>query len=146
MQDGKRSLLPSASSTHAIERANEGTESPSIHCRGSSPARWKTAKPRVEVKSRRVGGATYQVPLEVSLDRRPHRVARHALARRMQPADREGTPMHVALWPTRSRTPATNQGAGDPQAGRRLTRWRRPTAPSPISAGKPSRISPFPLL
>jgi len=27
------------------------------------------AKPRVEVKSRRVGGATYQVPVEVSTDR-----------------------------------------------------------------------------
>ncbi len=26
-------------------------------------------KPRVEVKSRRVGGATYQVPVEVSRDR-----------------------------------------------------------------------------
>lgn len=27
------------------------------------------AKPRVEIKSRRVGGATYQVPVEVSVDR-----------------------------------------------------------------------------
>ena len=36
------------------------------------------AKPVVEVRSRRVGGATYQVPVEV----RPHApdVARHALA------------------------------------------------------------------
>jgi len=29
----------------------------------------ENAKPRVEVKSRRVGGATYQVPVEVSPDR-----------------------------------------------------------------------------
>ncbi|MDA0814472.1 MAG: 30S ribosomal protein S7, partial [Verrucomicrobia bacterium] len=29
----------------------------------------ENAKPRVEVKSRRVGGATYQVPLEVSQSR-----------------------------------------------------------------------------
>jgi small subunit ribosomal protein S7 len=29
----------------------------------------ENAKPRLEVKSRRVGGATYQVPLEVSGDR-----------------------------------------------------------------------------
>ncbi|MDZ4743419.1 MAG: 30S ribosomal protein S7 [Verrucomicrobiota bacterium] len=28
-----------------------------------------TAKPRLEVKSRRVGGATYQVPMEVPVDR-----------------------------------------------------------------------------
>src|SRR4029453_9500698 len=27
------------------------------------------AKPRLEVKARRVGGATYQVPIEVSIDR-----------------------------------------------------------------------------
>ncbi len=29
----------------------------------------ENVKPRLEVKSRRVGGATYQVPMEVSLDR-----------------------------------------------------------------------------
>ncbi len=29
----------------------------------------ENAKPRLEVKSRRVGGATYQVPVEVSVDR-----------------------------------------------------------------------------
>ena len=29
----------------------------------------ENAKPRLEVKSRRVGGATYQVPLEVAPDR-----------------------------------------------------------------------------
>ena len=52
----------------AIDLANEGTDT-------VSPLEVLTraienAKPRVEVKSRRVGGATYQVPIEVRPDRR----------------------------------------------------------------------------
>jgi len=52
------------------------------------------AKPRLEVKARRVGGATYQVPLEVPVDRQ------FALALRwlVDFADaRKGVPMKVAL-------------------------------------------------
>ncbi len=52
------------------------------------------AKPRLEVKARRVGGATYQVPLEVPTDRQL------ALAMRwlVDYADaRKGTPMREAL-------------------------------------------------
>lgn len=52
------------------------------------------AKPRLEVKARRVGGATYQVPLEVPTDRQL------ALAMRwlVDYADaRKGTPMKEAL-------------------------------------------------
>ncbi|HTJ00985.1 MAG TPA: 30S ribosomal protein S7 [Dongiaceae bacterium] len=52
------------------------------------------AKPRLEVKARRVGGATYQVPLEVSPDRQ------FALALRwlVDFADaRKGVPMKQAL-------------------------------------------------
>jgi small subunit ribosomal protein S7 len=52
------------------------------------------AKPRLEVKARRVGGATYQVPLEVPTDRQ------FALALRwlVDFADaRKGTPMQDAL-------------------------------------------------
>ncbi len=52
------------------------------------------AKPRLEVKARRVGGATYQVPLEVPVDRQL------ALAMRwlVDFADaRKGTPMRDAL-------------------------------------------------
>ena len=51
-------------------------------------------KPRLEVKSRRVGGATYQVPLEVSGDRS------EALALRWMVGfakSRKGTPMRQAL-------------------------------------------------
>ncbi|MSU40621.1 MAG: 30S ribosomal protein S7 [Pedosphaera sp.] len=52
------------------------------------------AKPRLEVKSRRVGGATYQVPLEVSTERQL------ALALRWMVDSakaRKGTPMRDAL-------------------------------------------------
>jgi len=52
------------------------------------------AKPRIETKARRVGGATYQVPLEIPTDRQL------ALALRWMVdfADaRKGTPMKVAL-------------------------------------------------
>jgi small subunit ribosomal protein S7 len=52
------------------------------------------AKPRLEVKARRVGGATYQVPLEVPTDRQ------QALAMRwlVDFADaRKGVPMKEAL-------------------------------------------------
>ncbi len=54
----------------------------------------ENAKPRLEVKSRRVGGATYQVPLEVSGDRS------EALALRWIVGfakSRKGTPMRGAL-------------------------------------------------
>ena len=52
------------------------------------------AKPRIETKARRVGGATYQVPLEIPSDRQT------ALAMRwmVDYADaRKGTPMKDAL-------------------------------------------------
>ncbi|MBX9743180.1 MAG: 30S ribosomal protein S7 [Chthoniobacterales bacterium] len=51
-------------------------------------------RPRLEVKSRRVGGATYQVPMEVALDRS------HALAMRWLVTfakKRKGIPMAKAL-------------------------------------------------
>ncbi|HVU09278.1 MAG TPA: 30S ribosomal protein S7 [Verrucomicrobiae bacterium] len=52
------------------------------------------AKPRIETKARRVGGATYQVPMEIPTDRQ------NALALRwiVDFADaRKGTPMKAAL-------------------------------------------------
>jgi small subunit ribosomal protein S7 len=52
------------------------------------------AKPRIETKARRVGGATYQVPLEVPSDRQ----AALALRWIVDFADaRKGTPMKEAL-------------------------------------------------
>ncbi len=52
------------------------------------------AKPRLEVKARRVGGATYQVPLEVSTDRQTSLALRWIV----DLADaRKGVPMQDAL-------------------------------------------------
>jgi small subunit ribosomal protein S7 len=52
------------------------------------------AKPRIETKARRVGGATYQVPMEVTSDRQ----ASLALRWLVDFADaRKGTPMSEAL-------------------------------------------------
>jgi len=54
----------------------------------------ENAKPRLEVKSRRVGGATYQVPMEVTGDRS------EALALRWIVSiakSRKGSPMNNAL-------------------------------------------------
>lgn len=52
------------------------------------------AKPRLEVKARRVGGATYQVPMEVTPDRQMSLALRWIV----NFADaRKGLPMHEAL-------------------------------------------------
>ena len=44
----------------------------------------ENVKPQLEVRPRRVGGATYQVPVEVPSPPRDH--PRHPLARRLQPS------------------------------------------------------------
>ncbi len=51
-------------------------------------------KPRLEVKSRRVGGATYQVPIEVSPDRQVSMALRWLID---FAAGRKGVPMQRAL-------------------------------------------------
>ncbi|MDA7635667.1 30S ribosomal protein S7 [Akkermansiaceae bacterium] len=66
MKDGKRSLAERIVYA-AIDRANEGTDT--IDPLEIVNRAIENAKPRVEVKSRRVGGATYQVPLEVDSSR-----------------------------------------------------------------------------
>lgn len=104
MLDGKRSLAERIV-YKAIDMANEGTDT-------VSPLEVLTraienAKPRVEVKSRRVGGATYQVPLEVASDRS------EALAMRWiinYARNRKGIPMAKALA-NEIKEAAANQGA-----------------------------------
>jgi small subunit ribosomal protein S7 len=66
----------------------------------------ENAKPRLEVKSRRVGGATYQVPLEVAPDRSESLAMRWILG---FARNRKGTPMHVALA-NELKEAASNQG------------------------------------
>jgi small subunit ribosomal protein S7 len=103
MVDGKRALAERIVYA-AIDRASEGTET--IDPLEVVTRAIENAKPRVEVKSRRVGGATYQVPLEVPTARS------EALAMRWiinYARNRKGTPMHVALA-NELKDAANNQG------------------------------------
>jgi small subunit ribosomal protein S7 len=54
----------------------------------------RNAGPAIEVKPRRVGGATYQVPVEVKSDRRQSLAMRWLL---MSARSRSGKPMHERL-------------------------------------------------
>ena len=63
MKDGKRSLAERVVYS-AIDKANEGTDT--VDPLEVVTRAIENSKPRVEVKSRRVGGATYQVPLDVA--------------------------------------------------------------------------------
>jgi len=104
MRDGKRSLSERIVYA-AIDRANEGIDT--IDPLEVVTRAIENAKPRVEVKSRRVGGATYQVPLEVAPERS------EALAMRWiinYARNRKGTPMHVALA-NEIKDAANNQGS-----------------------------------
>ena len=89
------------------------------------------AKPRLEVKPRRVGGATYQVPMEVPAERQ------QALAIRWIVKfanSRKGVPMSEA-WPTKSWMRIKGKV---PQSvvGMRYIKWHRPIRPLLIFAGK----------
>jgi small subunit ribosomal protein S7 len=66
----------------------------------------ENAKPRLEVKARRVGGATYQVPLEVAPERSESLAMRWIIS---YARGRKGTPMHVALA-NELKDAAANQG------------------------------------
>lgn len=104
MRDGKKSLAERIVYS-AIDKVNKGTET--VDPLEVLIRAVENAKPRVEVKSRRVGGATYQVPLEVSAERQ------EALAMRWMVAaarKRRGTPMHVALS-NEIRDASTNTGS-----------------------------------
>lgn len=91
MRDGKRSLSERIVYA-AIDRANEGTDT--IDPLEILTRAIENAKPRVEVKSRRVGGATYQVPLEVD-NARSESLAMRWLINYARA--KKGTPMFVAL-------------------------------------------------
>ncbi|MDF1813203.1 MAG: 30S ribosomal protein S7 [Verrucomicrobiales bacterium] len=104
MSQGKKALAERIVYA-AIERANEGGES--VDPLEVLHRAIENAKPRVEVKSRRVGGATYQVPLEVSLERQESLAMRWIVTSARK---RRGTPMHVALS-NEIKDAATNQGA-----------------------------------
>ena len=101
----------------------------------------ENARPRLEVKSRRVGGATYQVPVEISYERQESLALRWIV----DAADgRKGSPCRTPS-PPRSSTPTTTRGRSSKRR-KTPTRWPRPTAPSPTSAGKQRRSCACPPL
>ncbi len=66
MRDGKRSIAEKIV-YNAIETTRSGAEV--IDPLDVLQKAIENVRPRLEVKSRRVGGATYQVPMEVAMDR-----------------------------------------------------------------------------
>ncbi|MEM1084504.1 MAG: 30S ribosomal protein S7 [Verrucomicrobiota bacterium] len=104
MNDGKRSLAERIVYA-AIEKANEGVDT--VDPLEVVTRAIENSKPRVEVKSRRVGGATYQVPLEVAAERSESLALRWIVG---FARGRKGTPMHVALA-NEIKDAANNQGS-----------------------------------
>jgi small subunit ribosomal protein S7 len=104
MIDGKRSLAERIVYA-AIDKASEGADT--VDPLEIVTRAIENAKPRVEVKSRRVGGATYQVPLEVAADRSESLALRWIVG---YARGRKGTPMHVALA-NELKDAANNQGS-----------------------------------
>ena len=103
MERGKKSVAERIVYA-AIDKVNETTNT--VDPLETFSRAIENAKPRLEVKSRRVGGATYQVPLEISADRS------EALAMRWLinfARSRKGTPMWSALA-NELRDAATGQG------------------------------------
>ena len=91
----------------------------------------RNATPTIEVKPRRVGGATYQVPVDIRAERRMAlamrwllRSARARGGRSM--AERLAAELMDAVDRTRARRSS---------ARKIRTAWRRPTAPSSTTAG-----------
>ncbi len=91
MMSGKKSLAERIVYS-AIDKLNEGGGS--VDPLELFTRAVENAKPRVEVKARRVGGATYQVPLEVAPGRSESLAMRWLIG---FARNRKGTPMHVAL-------------------------------------------------
>lgn len=91
MRDGKKSLAQRIVYS-AFQRVSEelGKGDPVDLLLGSL----ENARPKIEVKSRRVGGATYQVPVELSYLRQQSLAFRWMV---MFASARKGVPMHEAL-------------------------------------------------
>jgi small subunit ribosomal protein S7 len=104
MRRGKKSIAEGIVYT-AIDKSREGTDT--VDPLETLNKAIENVKPRLEVKSRRVGGATYQVPMEVPSDRQV------ALAMRWIvnfAKGRKGVPMENALA-NELRDAASGQGS-----------------------------------
>ena len=104
MGAGKKSLAERVVYA-AVERANDGSDN--VDPLEVLTRAVENAKPRVEVKSRRVGGATYQVPLEVATGRQESLAIRWLVS---FARGRRGVPMHVSLA-NEIRDAASNSGS-----------------------------------
>jgi small subunit ribosomal protein S7 len=91
MKEGKRSLAERIV-YEAIEKSREGTDA--VDPLDSLTKAIDNVKPRLETKSRRVGGATYQVPLEVPARRQVALALRWIVG---FARSRKSVPMPVAL-------------------------------------------------
>lgn len=104
MKDGKRSIAEKIV-YNAIDAANSSTDT--VDPLEIITRAIENAKPRVEVKSRRVGGATYQVPLEVAPERSESLAMRWLVT---FARNKKGVPMHKALA-NEIKDAANNQGS-----------------------------------
>ena len=92
----------------------------------------ENVKPALEVKSRRVGGSTYQVPVEV----RPNRRTSLAMRWMIEYALRAAARGRCARSSPAELLDAANNKGGAVKKKDDTTRWRRPTRPSPTIAGR----------
>jgi small subunit ribosomal protein S7 len=91
MREGKKSVAERIV-YEAIDISREGTDV--VDPLETLNKAVDNVKPRLEVKSRRVGGATYQVPIEVSVDRQISLAMRWIVG---YARSRKGVPMVKAL-------------------------------------------------
>lgn len=91
MRRGKKTVAERIVYT-AIEKSREGSDT--VDPLETLHKAVENAKPRLEVKSRRVGGATYQVPLEVPADRQVSLAMRWLVS---FASKRKGMPIENAL-------------------------------------------------
>lgn len=91
MRNGKKSLAQSIV-YRAFERSSEelGKGDPIDLIKGAL----ENIRPKLEVKSRRVGGATYQVPIEISFERQQGLAFRWMV---ISAQSRKGIPMYESL-------------------------------------------------
>ena len=91
MQDGKKATAEKVvyKAMDAVAKKVKDTDALEVFFQAL-----ENIKPQVQVKSRRVGGATYQVPVEVAPDRQMALAMRWLIT---YSANRKGKPMHINL-------------------------------------------------
>ncbi len=95
----------------------------------------ENAKPLLEVKTRRVGGANYQVPIEVPQNRRTSLAMRWIITNaRDASGKRDGGKAGQRIERRRQYARRSDQ-----EDGTMCTAWRKPTRPSRITGGKENR-------